>query len=157
MKMEYEIVTMPERITMGVTARTNNAAPDMGQVIGGLWEMFYGKGYFDMIPGSKKKTVLGIYSDYAGDETGDYDMTVACDVAAEEAGTVPEGMAVKVIPAGRYAKFIVRGHVQKAVMEFWQKLWQTDLDRAFRSDYEEYMDSDMENSEIHIYIGLADE
>ena len=155
--MEYEIVSMPERIALGITARTNNHAPDMGSVIGGLWESFYAKGYFEKIPEGRKNSVLGIYSDYAGNEQGDYDMTVACEIeSVPEAGCVPEGMTVKKIPAGRYCKFIVRGHIQRAVAEFWQKLWQMDLDRAFAADYEEYVNGSAEDAEIHIYIGIRE-
>ena len=32
--MEYEIVTLKEKIAVGVSARTNNTSPDMGAVIG---------------------------------------------------------------------------------------------------------------------------
>ena len=35
--MDYEMVTLEEKIAVGVSARTNNTAPDMGAVIGGLW------------------------------------------------------------------------------------------------------------------------
>lgn len=68
---------------------------------------------------------------------------------------VNAGVRVKTIPAGKYAKFIVRGHVQQAVAEFWTKLWSMELDRKFSSDFEEYQSGgDMDNAEIHIYIAL---
>lgn len=153
--MEYEIVSMPEKLALGITARTNNSAPDMGSVIGGLWESFYAKGYFERIPGECKNSVLGIYSDYEGDERGDYDMTVACEIGPEvDNDSIPEGMTLKRIPAGRYARFVVRGHIQREVALFWQELWQMDLDRVFAADYEEYRNNSVEDAEIHIYIGL---
>ena len=34
--MEYEVVTLEEKIAVGICARTSNTAPDMGAVIGGL-------------------------------------------------------------------------------------------------------------------------
>lgn len=34
--MKYEIVTLKEKIAVGVSARTNNLSPDMSMVIGGL-------------------------------------------------------------------------------------------------------------------------
>ena len=34
--MEYEVVTLQEKIAVGVSARTNNMSPDMEAVIGGL-------------------------------------------------------------------------------------------------------------------------
>ena len=38
--MEYEIVNLEEKIAVGLSARTSNASPDMGAVIGGLWNQF---------------------------------------------------------------------------------------------------------------------
>lgn len=62
---------------------------------------------------------------------------------------------IETIPAGKYAKFIVQGHMQQAVAEFWTKLWSMELDRKFSSDFEEYQSGgDMDNAEIHIYIAL---
>jgi len=61
---------------------------------------------------------------------------------------------VRKIPAGSYAKFIVKGNVVTAVAEFWQELWKMDLNRAFVCDFEEYQNGDCENAEIHLYIGL---
>ena len=77
---------------------------------------------------------------------------VASEIANNN--TLPDGVVKRVIPAGNYAKFVVKGHMQKAVAEFWQKLWMMDLPRAFTYDFEEYQNSDMEHAEIHIYISL---
>ncbi len=49
MNMEYEIVTLNEKIAVGVSARTNNASPDMGAVIGGLWQRFFNEGIYTAI------------------------------------------------------------------------------------------------------------
>ena len=53
--MEYEIVTLKEKIAVGISARTNNASPDMGVVIGGLWNRFYNEGIY-MHPYLKRQT-----------------------------------------------------------------------------------------------------
>ena len=39
--MKYELVTLKEKTAAAVYARTNNLAPDMGTVIGGLWKQFF--------------------------------------------------------------------------------------------------------------------
>ena len=44
--------------------------------------------------------------------------------------------------------------MQKAVAEFWEKLWQMDLPRTFTCDFEEYQNGNMEDAEIHIYISV---
>lgn len=150
--MEFEIVNLEEKVAIGISARTNNQAPDMGQVIGGLWGRFYGEEIHASIQGKVNEKALGIYSGYAEDETGDYDITVACETDGKHEN--PEGTVALTIPKGKYAKFIVKGNMHTAVAEFWQALWQMELDRTFICDYEEYQNADMEQAEIHMYIGV---
>ena len=70
--------------------------------------------------------------------------------------TEQEGIEVRRIPAGKYAKFVIHGDMVKAVQNAWQEIWQMDLKRSFCYDFEEYQNSDMENAEIHIYVGLQE-
>lgn len=149
--MKYEIVTMKEKIAVGISARTNNASKDMGAVIGGLWNRFYNEGVYASIPKKTDGKALGIYTDYAGDEKADYTVVVACEAGEEPSGT---DYTVCRIPAGRYAKFVVHGDMVQAVGKAWQEIWQMDLPRTFQCDYEEYQDGSMENAEIHIYVGI---
>ena len=58
--MEYEIVTLQEKIAVGIAARTNNLSPDMGAVIGGLWNRFYHEGIYSSIPEKANTKALGI-------------------------------------------------------------------------------------------------
>jgi len=60
------------------------------------------------------------------------------------------------IPNGKYAKFILIGEPQKAIGEFWAKLWNLNLDRAYSADFEEYQNNseDINNQEIHVYISI---
>lgn len=150
--MEYEIVKLEEKIAVGITSVTNNNDPDVGVIIGGLWETFYKDNVFEKIKEKKTHKTLAIYSDYKGQEQDDYNITIACEVNA--INEVPEGLAVKKINAGNYAKFIIKGDVQKDVLKFWQELWGMNLDRAFLSDFEEYQSCSMQEAEVHIYIGL---
>lgn len=149
--MNYEVVELKEKTVVGVMAKTNNFAPDMGQVIGGLWQKFY-EGIYTEIANKSNEKALGIYTDYEGDEKADYHVIVAYEV--EKVENLPKETVKKVIPAGKYAKFIVRGHMQKAVAEFWEKLWQMNLPRTFTCDFEEYQNGNMEDAEIHIYISI---
>ena len=150
--MEYEIVTLKEKIAVGVSARTNNTSPDMGAVIGGLWDSFFIKGIYASIPDKADAKALGIYTEYDGDETADYTVMVACETTKEP--SVADGYSVLRIPAGRYAKFVIHGDMVQAVGAAWQEIWQMDLPRTFQCDFEEYQDERMEDAEIHIYVGL---
>ncbi len=152
--MQYEIVTLPKKTVVGLCARTSNQAPDMSDKIGGLWRSLFEEGVYAAIPNKSTQTTLGLYSDYAGDEKDAYDVTVGCEVALAE--QLPQGAICKTIPAGNYAKFIIHGDPVNAVMQFWMKLWELPLDRAFTADFEEYLPNDKDDGtcEIHIYISL---
>jgi len=152
--MNYEIVDLKEKLVVGLIARTNNNAPDMGAVIGNLWNRFYQEGIYSAIQKKTNEKALGIYTDYARDEKEDYSVLVACEV--ENVESLPEGTLTRSIPAGKYAKFVVKGHMQKAVADFWQELWSIDLPRLYSYDFEEYQNGDMEHAEIHIYIALKE-
>lgn len=152
MSMEYEVVELEEKTVIGLEDRTNNMAPDMGEIIGGLWGKFYSQGFYEAIQNKTNGKALGIYTDYAGDEKNDYSIVVACETQKD--ADIPAGMVKRTLPAGSYAKFIVKGDMHKAVAEFWEKLWQMNLSRSFECDFEEYQNGDMENAEIHMYIGL---
>lgn len=156
--MKYEIVTLKEKTVVGISARTNNLSPDMGAVIGGLWMRFHNNGIYASIPQKCNDKALGIYTEYAGNEKNDYTAIVACEVEDKlsPSAPLPEGSAIYKIPAGTYAKFIVRGHMQQAVYDFWEKLWPMDLPRAFTCDFEEYQNSSVDQAEIHIYISLKE-
>ena len=151
--MDYEIVKLEEKIAAGIKARTNNADPEMGAVIGGLWNRFYGDGIWASLSCKTNEKALGIYTEYEGDEKADYTVIVGCELSE-----LPreESYAVCRIPAGSYAKFVVRGDMVQAVADAWQEIWRMNLPRSFRCDFEEYQNGPGENAEIHIYVGLAD-
>lgn len=152
--MEYEIITLEEKIALGIGARTGNQEPDMGAVIGGLWERFYSEGIYASIPDKINKKALGIYLDYAGENKSDYTVVVACETSQK-----PQGGDYQVcrIPAGRYARFVIHGDMVKAVGAAWQAIWDMKLPRAFSCDFEEYQDDSMDNAEIHIYVSLKED
>lgn len=150
--MTYETVNLKEKTVVGLSARTNNSSPEMEKIIGGLWQKFYSPEICANIKNRANQKALGIYTDYDSDEKGDYTIAVMCEV--NEASELPQGTEVRRIPAGQYAKFIVKGNMLTAVREFWRELWNMDLNRAFVCDFEEYQNADPENAEIHMYISL---
>lgn len=155
--MKYEVVVLEEKTVAGISARTNNGDTNVQAVIGGLWGSFFEKGIYAGINNKINEKALGIYTDYSGDEKGDYTVMVACEVAAKtEQDSENENIIFRKIPAGKYAKFVVKGDMVKAVAECWQKIWEMDLPRAFVCDFEEYQNESMDEAEIHIYISLKE-
>ena len=151
--MNYEVVTIPEKTVIGLSARLELQSPEETNTIGELWFKFHGEGIYESIPGKVNQKALGVYSGYANNGNA-YDITVGCETMP---GTpAPDRTVTLTIPAGTYAKFVVRGHMQQAVVDFWDALWKTDpgFERAFAYDFEEYQNEDMDNAEIQIYISI---
>lgn len=145
--MNYEIVEITEKSVAGISAVTNYKSPDAPKVIGKLWDKFF-KGTYNELREKSNEKCIGLYTDYK--EDGDYKTMICAEVTSNE-----QNVEVMTIPAGKYAKFIVKGNIVTAVQEFWQKLWNMQLDRAFICDFEEYQSGDdMDNMEIHIYVSL---
>ncbi len=145
--MNYEIVNLKEKIVVGVSAITSNDDPKVGEIIGNLWKKIYGEGVHETIKNKINEYAIGLYSDYNQDK---FCVTAGNEVSKAE----NDELTVKVIPSGKYAKFSIHGHMEKAVAEAWEKIWKIDLDRSFTGDFEEYLNSDFENADIDIYIAL---
>lgn len=145
--MDYEIVNLEQKAVVGVSAVTGNADPKMSEIIRGLWEKLYQGGVGATIKNKVNEYAIGLYSDYSSDQ---YCVTVGNEVSKPENAE----LTVKLIPAGKYAKFSVHGHMEKAVAEAWGEIWKMDLDRSFTGDFEEYLNSDWENGDIDLYIAL---
>lgn len=151
--MNYEIVELEEKKVKGIRVRTSNSDPNMSSSIGTTWQRFFAEGIYQSIQYKKNDKSIGLYTNYENGIDGAYDVMVCCEV--DDATSLPENVESEIIPSGKYAKFIVCGHVQKAVAEFWMRLWSIKLDRKYSCDFEEYQgDGDMENGEIHIYISI---
>lgn len=151
--MNYEIVNVEEKIIAGIAVRTGNSSPDMTSAIGNLWKRFYVENIYSDIPNKISPKALGVYTNYENDEKGKYTFLTCCAVSENPKD---KRLTVLKIPEGKYAKFTVTGDVDKAVYEVWKNVWELDLPRAFVCDFEEYQNSDMENTEIHLYIGLKE-
>ena len=154
--MNYEIVTLQEKLVSGIAARTNNDSPDMGRVFGGLWNRFYQVWIYESIPNKTDNKAIGLYTDYAGGATDDYTAMVCCTVTKESKISECE---FRKIPAGPYAKFVITCSMRTAVAavgKAWQEIWKINLPRTFICDFEEYQDDNLEHTEIHLYIGLKE-
>lgn len=154
--MNYEIVSLEEKTVVGLLVKTTNEYNKCIMDIGRTWGEFMQKGAYEAISSKINVKSIGLYTDYEGDFTKPYNFVACCEVSNTD--NIPANMVVKTIPKGKYARFTIIGDVQKAVGEFWSRLWEMPLDRKYNADFEEYQNNseDMNNQEIHIYIALND-
>lgn len=155
--MNYEIVELPARTVVGPTVRASNNSPEEGAVIGQLWQRFMGEGMDRTIPEVRVEPYgcFGLYYAYDFSDMS-YDLLIGCQTDAADA---PEGMVRQEIPAGRYAKFAIRGgDCVDSVQEVWAAIWgdeELTAQRAFTFDFEGYLPGeDMACADIDIFVAL---
>lgn len=154
--MKYEIVELEEKVVEGICIKTTNQNGKAIQDIANLWQNFFVKGDYDKIENKVNNKTIGLYTDYEGDYTSSYSFVVCSEVNKKSENL--DNRVTKIIPRGKYAKFVIIGDVQQSVGEAWSKIWNMNLKRKYTCDFEEYQNNtdDMQNQEIHIYIAIED-
>jgi predicted transcriptional regulator YdeE len=161
--MTPHIVDQESFQVIGITASTNNqkeSGPDA--IIAKLWQQFLSEGLLNRIPDRVDQSIIAVYTDYVTDANGQYTLVLGAKVKPIPIPKLPEGMVVKLVPAGRYAVFTSeRGPVAKVVIETWKQIWAyykspANGRRAYRADFELYDQraADPKNAQVDIYIGL---
>lgn len=147
--MDYNIVEIKEKIVAGKVVRTNNNSADMPQKMDFVWKNFF-KIYKD-INNKIDKKCLGVYTNYESDFKGDYDIMVCCEV--DKTDNLNNDISIIKIPSQKYAEFTLNN--RKEIPEFWQKIWNMDLNRKYSYDFEEYEDiSNIDECKVKIHIAL---
>lgn len=152
--MDYEIVILQEKTIVGVTAVTSNEDSNAINIIGSLWRKLYQEDRVAKIKNRLNEYSIGLYSDY---NNAGYTVTVGCEVlkmSEQEVDALDGELSVKYIPSGKYAKFEVHGDVQEAVRTAWEAICKMELDRTFTGDFEEYVDNNMNDATIYIYVAI---
>ena len=128
---------------MGIAVRTSNAEQmTEARPIGKQWERLFREGVLAAIPNKADGNIVAVYTEYASDKDGEKTYLLGARVTKME--SVPAGIIVKNVPAGRYAVFTSeRGPVQKVVVGMWQRVWATPKDalggdRTYKADFEVY-------------------
>ncbi len=148
----------PETLVIGMSVRTSNnreMIPGEGK-IGATWETFQQAGGASSIPGATEdKTMMGVYSDYEKGGDGEYTLIIGAEVTTLD--DIPKERVGVRIPAGRYARFDVKGAIPEGLIETWGGIWKyfessKELKRAFTIDYERFR----ANGKVAIYVAIRD-
>lgn len=153
--MNYEVVNVSKKVISGIGITTTNENGKSMKDIAAIWEKLIGENMFSKISGSISSKGFALYTDYEGDYTKPYYFLAGREVEDGKLN-MKRGFEFREIPEGKYAKFTVKGHPQKAVLEIWENVWKTNLDRKYSCDFEVYHNDneDIENQTIDIYISL---
>ncbi|QEC79647.1 GyrI-like domain-containing protein [Mucilaginibacter ginsenosidivorax] len=141
-------------IGLSLKHQTINANGQSAIDCGNLWTRFEKGNYAHQVPDKINEAVFAVYHDYLGDYTQPYSYFIGCKV---QPGTyVPSGLDSLIIPPGSYFHIPLKGKMPDMVADGWQKIWQSDLPRAYRPDFEVYdkRSENWERAEADIFLSV---
>lgn len=150
------MVQLPFHI-IGIAVRTTNENGQSGRDIPQLWQRFMSEQVAEKIPNRIDSAILSVYTDYEKDHTRPYTTLIGCRVSSLD--TVPEGMMGKTISGGGYTVRTASGKLSDGIVfNEWQKIWNSDLARAFTSDFEVYdhRAQDPDHALVDIFLSVKD-
>jgi predicted transcriptional regulator YdeE len=159
MNHKPKLIQVPAFRLMGLATRTTNAL-EMNSAIARIptiWQRFFAENVGAAIPHrTHPQNLLGVYTNYVSDHTGEYSMMVAAEVnkPAQQAG-----LTHLHVPAATYLVFSASGAMPQTVVETWQRVWayftpSAAHQRAYTVDFERY---DAARPDfIEIYIAIKD-
>lgn len=120
--------------------------------INALWERFFKESVGQKVAGKVNDVIYAVYSDYAGDHNKPYRLTIGYRAH----GTQPGGMHVVKVAANDYAILSAAGEQPKALVETWKSVWESDLERTYKTDFEVYGPRFFEDGvhEVLVHIGI---
>jgi len=133
----FTIKKIPAKTVIGISRRTSNADGRSTKDIPATWTDFLQQNASAKIKNrALPPTMYAVYSDYESDWRGEYAYLIGCGVT--RAGTVPEGLEKRTIPAQTYAVFTAKGRMPDEVLAVWSLIWLSDLPRTYTYDFEVY-------------------
>jgi predicted transcriptional regulator YdeE len=141
---------------IGISVKTTNANNQAATDIGGLWQKFISENVATEIPNKIDENVYSVYCRYESDYTAPYTTLLGCKVSSIE--NMPEGLDFIEIAEGNYEQFEAKGNLMEGVVyKKWVDIWNTDLPRAYTTDFEVYDEksADPSNAIVDIFIALT--
>jgi predicted transcriptional regulator YdeE len=121
----------------GITCVTSNEDGRAAEDINALWQRLYEEDVLHKIENRAENTLYAVYSDYEGDHTKPFRVTIGCKIIASEKD-LPAGLHKVAVPAAHYAIFAARGAQPEALLRTWEGVWKSNLPRSYQTDLEIY-------------------
>ena len=134
-----------------ITTNENGA-----EAINQIWEDFFEQQIGQKVEDIRENDfIYAVYSDYEGDHTKPYRFTLGYKLKDADS-SVPDGLHTVTTQTADYAMLSAAGEQPKALIEAWTAIWQSDLDRCFKTDFEIYGPRFFEEglNEILLCIGV---
>ena len=140
---------------VGIDKRTTNKNEQAAKDIPELWNAFMVNNTIQRIPNKVNDTIYAVYTNYKSDHTEEYSTIIGCKVA--NLNNIPEEMTCIKIDNSYYSRFTAKGDLTKGVIyEEWMKIWGTNLDRKYTTDFEVYgvEARNPNDAEVDIYVAI---
>ncbi len=154
---DYEVKAGFENIpsfkVAGISVVTDNEQG--ADAINELWQRFFEEQLGQQLEDVRENDfIYAVYSNYEGDHTDPYRFTLGYKLKADT--EAPADFTVIETEGADYAMLSASGEQPKALIEAWQAIWQSDLDRRFTTDFEIYGPRFFEEgiNEILLCIGV---
>jgi predicted transcriptional regulator YdeE len=136
---------------VGISTITDNVRGTAD--INALWERFFAESVGQYVPEKIDDVIYAVYSDYEGDHTKPYRLTIGYRSTAQQIASTLHKITV---PDQNYAVMSAAGEQPKALIETWQAVWSSDLDRTYKADFEVYGPRFFEDGvhEVLVNIGV---
>lgn len=122
---------------VGLSVVTHNENGSATDDINALWQRFFEENMLHKIESRTENTLYAVYSDYEGDHTKPYRLTIGCKVT-EVVADLPAGLHKIHVPAANYMIFAARGVQPKSLLETWATIWKSEIPRTYTCDLEIY-------------------
>lgn len=106
--------------------------------INSLWDKFFKEDTKNKIKSKISGEIYSIYTKYSGDYTSPYKLLIGYEIPLDS--EISSDFDYVIIPNADYEKTVVKGQIPQVVVEAWQKIWQTNRKRAYKLDYDRYLE-----------------
>lgn len=169
----YEVKAGLDRVeafdVVGVSEVITNR-DEASEQINALWERFFKESVGQSVSSKVDDIIYAVYSDYEGDYTQPYRLTIGYKIQKGEQRDAlllqdeqrdallrDDTLHMVEVQEADYAMMSAAGEQPKALIETWTAVWQSDLDRLYKTDFEVYGQRFFEEgvNEVLVAIGVS--
>lgn len=138
---------------IGISVRTINKDNQSGNDIGNLWNKWFSEDLSTKIPNKISDDIINMYTDYNSDEHDFYTAVLGHKVSSLD--MIPEGFIGKHILDENYKEFISKGKLPECVLNTWENIWNSKLDRKYTADFDVYNSMTMNPEDVEVITYLS--
>jgi predicted transcriptional regulator YdeE len=155
---EYEVKAGLDKVQQfsvaGISTLVTGGQENAVDQINDLWGEFFAQQIGQSLPDRAGETIYAVYSDYQGDYTKPYRLTIGYRM--QENAAPSEKFYQVMVQSADYAMMSAQGEQPKALIETWTSIWQSDLPRSYDTDFEVYGPRFFEDGvhEVLVFVGV---